>query len=65
MEIVRKNFPEYQSKLPPESVPGGGMPEGGIFKCDNSLTKEALGLNYRSLDESVIDLVKSLKNVGA
>jgi len=64
-EIIRANFPEYASKLPPASASGGDYPEGGAFKTDNSRSVEVLGLEYKSLKDSIIDTVKSLKAVGA
>jgi nucleoside-diphosphate-sugar epimerase len=64
-EIIRKNFPEYEKELPSKDVKGGDYPEGGIYKFDNSRTTEVLGIKFRSLEESVVDTVKSLKTVGA
>ncbi|KAB8303675.1 hypothetical protein EYC80_005065 [Monilinia laxa] len=64
-EIVRRNFPEYAKELPGEDVKGGGQPEGGVYKFDNSRAVDVLGLKFRGLEESVVDTVKSLKAVGA
>lgn len=64
-EIIRKNFPEYEDKLPGKEVKGGDYPEGGLYKFDNSRTVKVLGIKFRSLEESIVDLVKSLKSVGA
>jgi nucleoside-diphosphate-sugar epimerase len=64
LEIVRKNFLEYKDNLPAESVQGGGMPEGGFAKLNNERTKKVLGIKFRSLEESIVDLVKSLQKVG-
>lgn len=61
-EIIRKNFPEYE--LPGKEVKGGDYPEGGLYKFDNSRTTEVLGIKFKSLEESVVDTVKSLKAVG-
>ncbi|KAL3427609.1 NAD dependent epimerase/dehydratase [Phlyctema vagabunda] len=63
VDLIRKNFPEYAAKLPGKDVKGGDYPEGGIYKFDNSRVKEVLGIEFRSLEESVTDLVKSLKAV--
>jgi nucleoside-diphosphate-sugar epimerase len=62
-EIIRKNFPEYEAELPAKDVKGGDYPEGGLYKYDNSRTVEVLGIKFRSLEESIVDLVKSLKAV--
>jgi nucleoside-diphosphate-sugar epimerase len=64
VEIIRKNFPEYKDILPAESVKGGDLPEGGFAKPNNERTKKVLGIKFRSLEESIVDLVKSLQKVG-
>ncbi|QSZ34129.1 hypothetical protein DSL72_005717 [Monilinia vaccinii-corymbosi] len=63
-QIIRKHFPEYEEELPGKDAKGGGYPEGGIFKFDNSRAVGVLGLKFRGLEESVVDTVKSLKGVG-
>ena len=66
-EIVAKNFPELADKVPTgEALKAGDFPEGGPEKAmrfDNSRVKEVLGLGFRSLEESVVDTVKSLQAV--
>lgn len=64
-EIIRKHFPEYHSELPSVDVKGGDYPEGPIYGYDNARTAKALGIEFRSLEDSIVDLVKSLKSVGA
>lgn len=44
---------------------GGDFPDGGLYGFDNSRTADVLGIKFRSLEGSIVDLVKSLKNVGA
>ncbi|KAI9651859.1 MAG: methylglyoxal reductase (NADPH-dependent) gre2 [Alyxoria varia] len=64
--VVRKHFGrEYEGKLPPEGTQGGGYPEGGTFKVDNERTRSVLGVRFRGLEECVVDLVKSLRALGA
>ncbi|KAI9837155.1 MAG: methylglyoxal reductase (NADPH-dependent) gre2 [Sclerophora amabilis] len=63
--VIRKKYPSLTSQLPTEGTPGGDYPEGGIYKYDNSQTVDVLGLNFRSLDDSITDTVKSLQAVGA
>jgi len=65
VDIIRKNFPEYGDKLPAENAKGGDYPEGGIFKINNKRAQEILGLKFTSFEQSVVDTVKSLQNVGA
>lgn len=64
--VIRKNFPEYQAQLPSEDAKGGDYPPApGLFKINNARAKDLLGLTFRSLDECVVDTVKSLKVLGA
>ncbi|KAF1814755.1 NAD(P)-binding protein [Eremomyces bilateralis CBS 781.70] len=66
VEVIRKNFPEYKDQLPaPEAKGQGDYPAEGIYQYDNSRVREILGVKFRSLEESVVDTVKSLKAVGA
>lgn len=65
VETIRKNFPQYKDQLPAENAKGGDYPEGGIFKIDNSRVQQVLGLKFTSIQQCVIDTVKSLQNVGA
>jgi nucleoside-diphosphate-sugar epimerase len=60
-DIIRKNFPELENELPPKDAKGGDYPEGGVFKYDNTRAKEVLGIKFKSLEDSVVDTVKSLK----
>ncbi|KAH7327432.1 putative NADPH-dependent methylglyoxal reductase GRP2 [Rhexocercosporidium sp. MPI-PUGE-AT-0058] len=64
-EIIRKNFPEYQMELPTDDIKGGDYPEEGLYKFDHSRTVKLLGIEFRSLEESIVDLVKSLKGIAA
>ena len=73
-EIIRKNFPEYTDELPAKDVKGGDYPPEGLYKYDNSRTVrqfaddnsrtvKVLGIKFTTLEESITDLVKSLKNI--
>ncbi|KAK5007524.1 Glycine-rich RNA-binding protein 2, mitochondrial [Cryomyces antarcticus] len=64
-QIIAKNFPQYKNELPTEKTPGGDYPEGGIYKYNNKRVQEVLGIKFRSLEESIVDTVKSLQAVGA
>lgn len=67
-DIIRRNFPEYADKLPAPNPNGpGGYPGGttdSLYKYDNSRTVDVLGIKFHTLEESIVDLVKSLKAVG-
>ncbi|KAF2085013.1 NAD(P)-binding protein [Saccharata proteae CBS 121410] len=65
LEIIRKNFPEYKDQLPSESLEGGDFPKEGVYKFNNSRSKEILGIEFTPFEKSVVDTVKSLKSVGA
>jgi len=64
VSIARKNFPELKSKLPSESLSGGEIPSDA-YKYDNSRAVNVLGIKFRSLEQSITDLIKSLQAVGA
>lgn len=64
-DIIKTNFPELADRLPSTAEPNSGYPEGGVYSADNSRSKAVLGLNYLSLEKSVVDLVKVLKEMGA
>ena len=57
-DIVRKHFPEIKDKVP-EGKPGSG--NGGVkhYDLDNSKSRK-LGVEYRSLEQSMIDTTKNL-----
>ena len=65
VEIVRKRFPALSDKLPGKDVKGGDYPEGGVYTFDNSQSERVLGIKWRSLEESIVDTVKSLQAAGA
>ena len=64
-DIIRDNCPQLSAKLPAKGVKGGEYPQGGVYKYDNSRSREVLGVKYRQLKESVLDTVKSLQEIGA
>lgn len=61
-DIVRKNFPELKDKLPAEDAKGGELPpKDKLFVIDNSETTKTLGVQWRPLETTIVDTVKSLK----
>lgn len=56
------NYPELASRLPEKLE--SDLPKD-VYGFDNAPSKELLNLNYRRLDETVVDTVKSLLAVGA
>ena len=65
VDAVQRNFPEFADKLPGPEVKGGELPpKDQIFKFNVDETNKILGIDWIKVDESVIDLVKSLKELG-
>lgn len=67
INIIRKHFPHFEKNLPSGSTPGGDYPEGGtkaLWGFDNKRSIDVLGMKYRSLEECIVDAVKSFQEVG-
>jgi hypothetical protein len=60
--IIKTKFPDLADKLPADLK--NDRPED-IFGFDNSRSKQVLKLEYRSLEDSIVDTVNSLLAVGA
>ncbi|KAJ5728520.1 ketoreductase [Penicillium malachiteum] len=58
-EIAQKRFPEYADKLPTELT---SDKPSALYGCDNSRSKEILGLEYLPLESSVVDTIKFLQS---
>ncbi|KAH7118494.1 hypothetical protein EDB81DRAFT_667914, partial [Dactylonectria macrodidyma] len=58
VDIIRKNFPQFHSQLPPESAKGGELPEA-VFKFDNQPSNDILALPYKTLEKCISDTVRS------
>ncbi|KAL2843877.1 hypothetical protein BJY01DRAFT_215380 [Aspergillus pseudoustus] len=65
VEAIGKEFPELRDGLPTgEALKDGQYPAGGPkYGFDNSASVKELGINYRSLQESVADTVRSLRAI--
>lgn len=61
-KAIKDNFPNLADKLPAELV--SDRPKD-VYGIDNSRSLKVLGLKYRSLEESIVDTVKSLLAAGA
>ncbi|KAF4979707.1 hypothetical protein FZEAL_4135 [Fusarium zealandicum] len=63
--IVRSNFPEFADQVPGPEVAGGDLaPKDQIFKINTDETNKLLGIEWISLEKSLVDLVRSLKELG-
>jgi nucleoside-diphosphate-sugar epimerase len=58
--ILWDHFPALRSKLPGSEVSGGEFPEAGVNRVDNEPSRKILGIYYRSLEDSVVDMTGSL-----
>ncbi|GIZ40103.1 hypothetical protein CKM354_000345500 [Cercospora kikuchii] len=67
VRIARENFPDLTDSLPLPGTPGGSWPKDGMYTIDNSKTRSAFPtfVDFRSLEECIIDTVQSLKAVVA
>lgn len=64
-DIIIKNFPQLADKLPAERESNDGFPEGGVYDSDNTRSRQVLGIEYISLEKSIVDLVNVLLKMGA
>ena len=46
-----------------KDVKGGDYSKEGVYKYDNSQTKEVLGIKFKDLETSIVDTVKSFKDI--
>lgn len=66
-EIIAEAFPALRPNLPTgeAALKPGGYPAEGTYGFDNGRSRRVLGLEYRTLKQSIIDTVKSLQMVEA
>ncbi|PYI05858.1 NAD(P)-binding protein [Aspergillus sclerotiicarbonarius CBS 121057] len=62
-DVVRESFPELEDKLPPKDA-SSDIP-ANVYGYDNKKSIEVLGIQYRTLKQSVADTAKSLLAIGA
>jgi nucleoside-diphosphate-sugar epimerase len=60
--IIKAKFPELADKLPADIK--SDLPED-VYGYDNTQSRQVLGIDYRSLEDSIVDTVKSLLATGA
>ncbi|KAH6608065.1 hypothetical protein Trco_004378 [Trichoderma cornu-damae] len=61
--IVREGFPEYADRLPGPEVPGGEpAARDETFRWNSDETNKLLGIEWISIDKSISDTVRSLKD---
>jgi hypothetical protein len=57
-DIIRANFPDLRTSTP-KGEPGKLLPE--VYRINNIKSVNDLGLEYRPMEQTVIDTVRSLK----
>jgi nucleoside-diphosphate-sugar epimerase len=63
LDIVRTHFPDLEDRLPPKDLKGGDpAPADKICKYNNEETVKTLGIKWTSLEDSMVELVKSVKD---
>ena len=61
-DILRSRFPEL-SDCTPLGKPGTSSLPPGAYSIDNSKVKELLGVEFRSLEETVLDVARCMLNI--
>lgn len=66
--ILRSTFPDRASKIPiklPAGIEGDGYPVGGAYGVNTTKSTDILCIKYRSLEETLVDFVKSIEPLEA
>ncbi|KAM0345097.1 hypothetical protein ACHAPU_006983, partial [Fusarium lateritium] len=58
--ILWRHFPALRHKLPGSEVESGGFPEAGVAKLDTEPSRKILGVDYKSLEDSIVSMAGSL-----
>jgi nucleoside-diphosphate-sugar epimerase len=58
--ILWNHFPALRPNLPGPEVKSGGYPAAGVAKVDNEPSRKILGMEYMSLEESIVSMAGSL-----
>ena len=61
-DIIRSSYPDLAGKLPPAEAKDDFLDD--VYGFDNRRSREVLGLDYRSLKDSVRDTVDSILALG-
>jgi nucleoside-diphosphate-sugar epimerase len=63
-DLLRTKIPELKDRTP-IGVPGGNKLDPNAYTCSSELAKRVLGISFRGLEESFVDLAKQLLVVEA
>lgn len=63
-EVIGEEYPEFRGRMPVgEAIKSGERPVTGVNGYDNRQSIEVLGMSYRTLRESVVGVVDSIKEM--
>ncbi|KAI0097354.1 3-beta hydroxysteroid dehydrogenase/isomerase family protein [Nemania sp. FL0031] len=63
-QVIGEEYPEYKGRMPVgEALKSGERPPTGVNGYDNRKSIEVLGMQYRTLKESVVGVVESIKGM--
>ena len=58
-DVLRKSLPEVEERTP-VGVPGGNPLSEGAYDCSSEKAKSLLGIKFRSMEETFVDLGRQL-----
>jgi nucleoside-diphosphate-sugar epimerase len=61
-DILRSRFPELGERTP-LGKPGTSSLPPGAYSIDNSKAKQLLGVEFRSLEETVVDVARCMLDI--
>jgi hypothetical protein len=61
-DIIRSRFPELSERTP-LGKPGTSSLPPGAYSIDNSKVKELLGMEFRGLEETVVDVARCMLDI--
>ncbi|OOG00207.1 hypothetical protein ASPCADRAFT_504090 [Aspergillus carbonarius ITEM 5010] len=64
VDVLRENLPEVRDRIP-IGKPGTGDVPSDVYTVDVSKSQRVLGLEYRSLEETIVDAARSLLKLEA
>ncbi|KAJ5217936.1 NADPH-dependent methylglyoxal reductase GRP2 [Penicillium cinerascens] len=63
VRILHENFPKYAAEHSPTlSASGGVYPAQGLYRYDVEPVKKLLGVDFRPLDDCIVNFARSLEN---
>lgn len=61
VDLIKKNFPELASRVSANPNPANEAYPDGVYSIDNSKAKNVLGIQFRPMEETIVDTVKYLQ----